>query len=78
MKYQVWFILFYGFLASTTFAQEGRPDGYQYLFPGPGAQRVHPATTLILRFESISPQELKNQETFIHGSGSCGELHAWA
>jgi len=75
MKYRAWLILLCWFFASTTFAQETRPDGYQYVFPGPGALRVHPASILILRFESISPEELTNQQTFIRVTGNKSGSH---
>jgi len=75
MKYRGWLILFCGLIASTSLAQNALPDGYQYLFPGPGARRIHPRSTLILRFERISPKELTNLETCILVSGETSGSH---
>jgi len=62
-------IFFCSFVLSDSLAQEGIPSGYQYVFPGPGAENVYQNSTIILRFENISPGELKNLETVIEVSG---------
>ncbi|HEC42751.1 MAG TPA: T9SS type A sorting domain-containing protein [Bacteroides sp.] len=56
-------------LPSQSYAREELPPGYQYIFPGPGAKYVHPESTLILRFENISPAELTNPGIIVQVSG---------
>lgn len=36
-------------------ANANMPDGYEYLFPKSGSKYVHPTSTIILRFENITP-----------------------
>ncbi len=51
-------------------------EGYHYLFPGPGAKYVHPGSSIILRFERISPAELSNLETLFRVSGERSGFHS--
>jgi len=51
-------------------------DGYQYVFPGPGVKYVHPNSTIILRLEKISPEELTNLETVIQVTGEESGAHS--
>jgi hypothetical protein len=67
--------IFCWLFASTSLAQVAWPDGYQYLFPGPGARGVYPNSTLILRFEIISPEDVTNLERFILVSGDISGSH---
>ncbi len=48
---------------------------YQYMFPAPGARGIHPNSTLILRFETISPDDVTNLEHFILVSGETSGSH---
>jgi len=68
-------ILFTLLFSLQSLAQAELAEGYHYLFPGPGARYVHPASTLIIRFERISPGELANLETFIRISGEQSGTH---
>ena len=63
-------------LAASSLAQELLPDGYQYLFPGPGAKYLHPGSTIILRFQGVSPDELSNIETLIKVFGVQSGIHS--
>jgi len=62
--------------ASTSLARASWSDMYQYLFPGPGARDIHPNSTLIFRFETISPDDVINLEHFIRVSGETSGSHA--
>ena len=69
-------ILFCLFISAQSFAQEGLADGYQYVFPGPGAKYVHPYSTIILRFKRISPANLTNLNSSIKVSGEESGIHS--
>jgi hypothetical protein len=62
-------VIFCPFLLSQSIASEELPGGYQYVFPNPGSKYIHPNSTIILRFENISPEELMNLNTLIKVSG---------
>ena len=55
--------------SAQSFAQADLTDGFLYLFPGPGAEYVHPNSTIIVRFRNISPEDLTNLETLFIVSG---------
>jgi hypothetical protein len=59
-----------------SFAQEGLPAGYEYIFPGPGARYVHPGTPIILRLKKISPEDIMNPSTCIKVSGDESGTHS--
>ena len=61
---------------SQLIASEGMPVGYQYIFPVPGAKYVHPATTIIIRFEYISPAMLSNLSSLVMVIGEKSGQHA--
>jgi len=54
-KFGLVFVSFFLFFLSQAFSFPNAPAGYQYIFPEPGAKHIHPSTTIILRFENISP-----------------------
>jgi len=58
--------------AWQAFAQGSLPQGYQYTFPSPGANYIHPTSTVILRFSNITPKEILNVNDCIqvHGNQS--------
>jgi hypothetical protein len=62
-------------VVSESLAQEGLPSGYQYVFPGPGAEKVYQNSTIILRFERMSPGELESLERVIKVSGEESGIH---
>ena len=68
-------VLFCLLFFTQSFAQEGLADGYQYVFPGPGAKYVHPNSTIILRFGNVSPEDVTNLETLIKVSGEKSGTH---
>lgn len=68
-------ILFCPLFLSLSVAQKELPDGYQYVFPGQGSNYVHPSSTIIVRFENISPKELMNLHTLIRVSGEKSGTH---
>ena len=77
MKIPGWAIIFFcSLLSSQILAQEELTSGYEYVFPGLGAKYVHPNSTIILRFESIAPEELTNLETLIKVSGEESGTHS--
>ncbi len=65
-------------LASHSHAQNLFPGGYQYLFPGPGAKFIHPNSTIILRLDDISPEELVHVDSVIKVSGEQSGTHSGA
>lgn len=68
-------LLFCPFFLSQSVARVELPDGYQYVFPNPNSKYVHPSSTIILRFENISPYELMNLSTIINVSGEKSGHH---
>ena len=60
-------LLFYVNGASAAFT-----PGYQYVHPKPAAKYVSPQTTIIVRFEHVSPVTLSNLSTFVHVEDSDG------
>ena len=61
---------------SHSFAQKNLPDGYQYLYPGPCAKYIYPNSTIILRFNNISPKDLININTCIKVTGEESGPHS--
>ena len=68
-------ILFCPLFLFQSLAQEELPDGYQYIFPGPGSKYIYPNSTVIVRFEGHSPKELRNLNTLINVSGEKSGQH---
>ena len=68
-------ILFCPLFLYQPVAQEELPSGYQYVFPGQDSKYIHPNSTIILRFENISPQDLENLSTLIKVSGKNSGHH---
>jgi len=69
-------ILFFFLYSAQTFAQEDLKDEIQYLYPGPGASFVHPASTIIIRFKDISPKDITRLESLIVVRGDESGMHA--
>ncbi len=69
-------LLFYPILLGQSLARDELPVGYQYVFPYQGSKYVHPNSTIILRFDNISPMELINLSTLIEVSGEKSGLHS--
>jgi len=67
--------LFCPFLLYPSVAQHELPVGYQYIFPGPDSKYIHPGSTVILRFEHISPKQLTNLGTLIKVTGEKSGPH---
>lgn len=57
-------------------AQHNLPAGYQYIFPGPESTHIHSNSTVILRFDQIAPEHLKNLSTCIKVSGEQSGPHS--
>jgi hypothetical protein len=68
-------ILFCPLFLYQSVAQEELPSGYQYVFPGQDSKYIHPNSTIILRFENISPKDLGNLSTLIKVSGEKSGHH---
>jgi hypothetical protein len=68
-------ILLCSLFLTQSVAQEALPNGYQYVFPGQDSRYIHPNSTIILRFENISPQDLGNLSTLIKVSGENSGHH---
>jgi len=49
--------------------------GYQYLYPKPDSEYVSSGTTLIIRFEALSPECVQNMASFIYISGEQSGIH---
>ncbi|NQT24859.1 aryl-sulfate sulfotransferase [candidate division KSB1 bacterium] len=64
------------YLISNSVLISAYPEqGYQYLHPKPDAKYASEATTLIIRFESISPDQVQNLDKFISVSGEESGIH---
>ena len=63
-------------LSVQSLAQEDLRYGILYLFPGPGAKYVHPASTIIVRFSNISPEDITNLESLIVVLGDESGAHS--
>lgn len=64
-----------GLLLTTATPTYGVPNGYQYLHPIPDSKYVPSETTLIVRFESVSPDRIRNLDGFISVSGGTSGAH---
>lgn len=69
-------LVFCSLLVSRLLAQNDLTTGYEYVFPGQGAEYVHPNSTIIIRFENISPKDLTNLSTCINVSGEASGAHS--
>lgn len=70
MKIKEFIIVLFFLLSSiVSFGKLTLPHGYHYVFPAFGAKHVHPGSTIIVRFNNISPQELLNLDTVIELEG---------
>jgi hypothetical protein len=69
-------VIFLGaWLLGPASASEWRDKGYLYLSPQPEAEFVAPQTTLLVRFEKISPWDLANLATFVRVEGATSGTH---
>lgn len=57
-------------------AQHILPAGYQYIFPGPESTHIHASSTVILRFDQLAPEHLKNLSTCIKVRGEQSGPHS--
>jgi len=56
-------------------ANANLPKGYNYIFPQNGSKYVHPTSTIILRFENNTPNELINLGSVIKVKGEKSGQH---
>ena len=56
-------------------ANANLPKGYNYIFPQNGSKYVHPTSTIILRFENVTPNELINLGSVIKVTGKKSGQH---
>lgn len=68
--------LFYLLFISKLFASGDLPDGYKYVFPQPNSKFIHPTSTIIVRFENISPFELINLSKMLEVIGGESGYHS--
>ncbi|MHC4694456.1 MAG: hypothetical protein ACYS67_17075, partial [Planctomycetota bacterium] len=63
--------------SSHSSASEYRDKGYLYLSPVPRAEYVSPQTKFFLvRFETVSPNDITNLSTFIDVTGAASGNHS--
>jgi len=62
-------------IASSALMHAYHEYGYQYLHPMPGTMHAYPKTTLILRFEKVTPSDIQNLDAMITVTDQAGLVH---
>ena len=63
------------FFCQTVLISGYQDQGYQYLYPKPDSKTVSPRTTLIIRLNAVSPNQVRNLESFISVTGDKSGIH---